>query len=151
MRHPVSVLLTLLTAAVLGLAVPADAADKKPEEMHAGHMDACARACADCMLECESCMRHCADLVSNGKKEHVVTAGTCADCAEFCSAAAKIVAHRGPMATLICESCAKACDKCGTECEKFPDDAHMARCAKSCRDCAKSCREMVKMMSEPAK
>ena len=64
--------------------------------------------------------------------------------AEFCAAAAKIVSRQGPMASTICESCAKACDICGAACEKFPKDEHMTRCAKECRLCAKACRDMLK-------
>ena len=109
------------------------------------HIDKCARACTDCMLECESCAHHCAHLVAAGKKEHQRTLGTCTDCAVFCALAAKIVAHHGPMAVPACEACAKACDTCGDACEKVgEDDAHMNCSAKACRDCAKACREMVK-------
>ena len=93
------------------------------------------------------CAKHCADLIAAGKKEHVMTQGTCSDCAEFCTAAARIVAHQGPMSNLICEGCAKACDTCGAACEKFPKDEHMVSCAKSCRECAQACREMVKHMA----
>lgn len=115
-----------------------DAADS-----HALHFEACAKACADCARQCESCARHCADLMADGKKEHIVTLGNCADCAEFCTAAAKIVSRRGPMSAAICESCAKACDLCAAACEKFPDDEHMKRCAQECRTCAKACRDML--------
>jgi hypothetical protein len=108
------------------------------------HFDKCSRACADCMRECESCAHHCAHMVAEGKKEHLKTLGTCADCAEFCAAAAKIVSRGGPMRVAICESCAKACDVCGAACEEFSKDKHMARCAKECRECAKECREMIK-------
>jgi hypothetical protein len=117
-----------------------EAADK---DAHGEHFTACAKACADCMRECESCAHHCAYQVAEGKKEHLTTLGTCADCGEFCAQAAKIVSRHGPMSVLTCESCAKACDVCGTACEKFPDDDHMKRCAKACRDCAKACRDMV--------
>src|SRR5438067_1119339 len=86
------------------------AQEKKAHDPHAAHFEQCAKACTDCMRECEACARHCADLTASGKKEHRHTLGTCADCAEFCAAAAKIVSRQGPMASTICESCAKACD-----------------------------------------
>jgi triphosphoribosyl-dephospho-CoA synthetase len=142
-----------IKAAVLGMAALAllvgqtargSRADEK--DAHAEHFTQCAKACAKCMRECESCAHHCANLVAEGKKDHLKTLGTCADCAEFCAAAAKIVSHHGPMAVLSCEACAKACDTCGTACEKHPDDEHMKRCARECRDCAKACREMVQQV-----
>src|SRR5262249_19791745 len=122
--------------------------DKAKEEAHHAHFLACAKACAECMLECESCAHHCVQLVAEGKKDHLKSVGTCSDCADFCELAAQVVSRQGPMAVLSCEACAKACDACGTECEKFPADEHMKRCAKACRDCAKACREMIQMVGK---
>src|SRR5579871_2084657 len=143
-RRGVWSVLALLTASLLvtgGNLLTAD--DKTAHDAHAGHFAQCAKACTDCLRECESCANHCAHLVAEGKKDHLTTLGTCADCAEFCTSAAKIVARQGPMAGTICESCAKACDTCGAACEKFPQDEHMKQCAKACRDCAKACRDML--------
>jgi hypothetical protein len=122
---------------------PGEDPKRNAADSHAVHFNACAKACGDCARECESCARHCADLIVEGRKEHMVTLGDCADCAEFCTAAAKIVSRRGPMSAAICESCAKACDVCGAACEKFPSDEHMKRCAQECRTCAKACRDML--------
>ena len=107
-------------------------------------LQACAKACSDCQRACDMCATHCAQLLASGKKEHLTTLATCQDCADFCVAAAQIVARGGPFAALICESCATACAQCGKECEKFPDDKHMKICAEECRKCEKACREMVK-------
>ena len=132
-------------AAVLAAGVAfASAPQADHHKMHAEQYDKCAKACADCMRECESCARHCAHMVAQGHKEHLTTLGTCPDCAEFCAAAARIVARKGPLSNTICEACAKACDECGAACEKFPNDEHMTRCAKECRACAAACREMLK-------
>jgi hypothetical protein len=118
--------------------------DKKVDDKHAAHFEQCAKACADCLRECESCAHHCAHLIASGQKDHLRTLGTCADCAEVCTAAAKIVSRHGPLAVTICESCAKACDTCGIECDKHSNDEHMKRCATTCRDCAQACRDMIK-------
>jgi hypothetical protein len=120
--------------------------ERAPEGKHAGH-SRCAKACADCLLQCASCAHHCGHLVATGKdegKKHLMTAAICTDCADICAAAANMVGRQGPLANVICESCAKACDRCGDRCEKFTTDQHMQRCAKSCRDCAAACREMLK-------
>jgi hypothetical protein len=113
------------------------------DQAHGAFMD-CAKACAICQNQCESCFNHCAHLVADGKKEHVRSMRSCNDCGEICATAAKLSARQGPMVGLICDSCAKACDQCGAECEKFPSDDHMKACAKACRDCAAACREMLK-------
>ena len=116
---------------------------KKADE-HDDVLQACAKACSDCQRSCDMCAAHCAHLLHAGHKEHMTTLATCQDCADFCAAAAQIVARGGPFAGLICESCAEACARCGKECGKFPDDKHMTACAKECRKCEKACREMVK-------
>ena len=33
----------------------------------------CARACADCQLQCDSCYKHCLGLVAGGAKQHART------------------------------------------------------------------------------
>ena len=117
--------------------------DKQGDDNHSAPFEQCAKACTDCLRECESCAHHCAHLVAAGKKDHLRTLGTCADCAELCTAAGKIVSRHGPLTGTICESCAKACAACAAECEKVAEDEHMKRCAKACRDCEKACRDML--------
>jgi hypothetical protein len=111
---------------------------------HADHFMQCAKACADCQLQCDSCFAHCLGLTAGGKKDHAATTQFCVDCAECCKLAASLSARQSPLAGLACDCCAKCCDKCAEACEKFPGDKHMSDCAKSCRDCAKACREMIK-------
>jgi hypothetical protein len=122
--------------------------EQKVDHKPAAPFEQCAKACTDCLRECESCVRHCAHLVASGKKDHLGTLGTCADCAELCTAGARIVSRHGPLTGTICEACAKACDTCATACEKHGDDEHVQRCAKVCRDCAKDCRDMLKHLGE---
>jgi hypothetical protein len=128
----------------LGLGGSAPADDKDKAHHAHGPYATCARACAECSLQCESCFAHCSHLVAEGKKDHVRSMRTCNDCGDFCALAARITGRHGPTAVTTCEACAKVCDMCGAACEKFPDDEHMKACAKSCRDCAKACREMIK-------
>jgi hypothetical protein len=133
----------LLAVLPLALAVAAWAPAAEQHE-HAKHFDACAKACGDCQRECDSCAAHCAQLIADGKKEHLTTLQTCQDCAAHCSAAASITARKGPFSDLICTACAEACNRCGKACEKFKSDEHMKRCAEECVKCEKACREMLK-------
>jgi hypothetical protein len=73
-----------------------------------------------------------------------MTLRTCQDCATTCSAAASIVARKGPFSKLICTACADACQRCGKTCEQYLDDPQMKKCAAECRECEKACRDMVK-------
>lgn len=110
-------------------------------------LQSCAKACADCQRACDTCVTHCAQLLSQGKKEYLSVLMTCQDCATVCAAAAQIAARGGPLAGLICESCAKACDDCAKACDKYSDDKQMKACADECRKCEKACRSMVKQVA----
>jgi hypothetical protein len=132
----------LLPAFLAGVVLTAPVL-RAQDHPHAEHFMKCARACADCQLECDSCFAHCKAMLVEGKKDHARTLQTCVDCAECCSLAAKLSARGSPFAVYACEACAKSCDDCAAACEKFPDDQHMKKCAASCRTCAKACRDML--------
>src|SRR5262245_30733220 len=137
-------LVAVFSLVVLGPAMAAD------EHKHS-EMEKCAKACADCMRECESCFAHCTHMISKGEKKHLMTLRTCRDCADFCSLAAKVVGRYGPTAVTTCEACVKVCEVCAKACEEFPDDAHMKRCAKECRACMKACKDMIEHVSSAKK
>lgn len=126
-----------ITAFVLNVGLGAD-------DKHAGALEECAKACNDCQRICDMCATHCAKLIADGKKDHLTTLQTCQDCATVCSAAAGIVARKGPFSDTICSACAEACKRCGDQCDKFKDDLMMKKCADECRKCEKACREMLK-------
>jgi hypothetical protein len=117
----------------------------KVQDAHAGHTDiimACAKACADCQVACDSCSAHCLNLLTAGKTQHARTMQLCDDCAAICAAAAQVVARHGPLTNTICMACADACSQCAKSCEIMKDDAHMKHCADLCRLCEKACRTM---------
>jgi hypothetical protein len=145
MMHSLSLMATAV--AVAAMVAVGSAACAEPE--HAHHLMKCAKTCADCQLQCDSCFSHCLGLLTDGKKDHAKTAKLCADCAECCKTCSTLCARTSPLANPMLECCAKCCDECAAGCEKFPDDKHMAACAKSCRDCAKECREALKAHMPP--
>lgn len=131
----------------MGLAARISAAPQPPAsapDQHHAMYDACAKVCADCMLNCEKTAHHCTESVTAGKKEHAKAMKVTADCAGFCALAAKMTASQSELAAPACEACAKACDKCAAECEKFLDMPEMKACVELCKKCATSCREMAK-------
>lgn len=142
----------LSAAALLAMnrTLPAQADDdaEDRDDVHEGHgghamYEECAEECDECARECDACSAHCTELIVQGRKNHADTLKTCRDCAEICSAAARVVARMGPFSGEICDACAVACAKCGERCEQFKDDKMMARCAKACRECEEVCREML--------
>ena len=108
-------------------------------------LDHCAKACNDCQRACDACATHCAQLAAQGMKEHFRSLQSCRDCATVCTAAAHIVARRGPFIDLICQACAEACARCGKICaEHAAHDQTMKQCAEECRRCEQACREMLR-------
>jgi hypothetical protein len=142
--------------AVAGTYAPAE--DKKAAPPSATGVDPrmtqfleCARACQDCARVCDMCGAHCARMIADGKKEHLITLAACADCASVCTSAAGVTARNGPFSDLICTACADACKRCGDACEKHGTDAIMKQCADECRRCEKACRDMLKQSPKPQK
>jgi hypothetical protein len=130
--------------------LPQPPGQPNPDPRMAQFLD-CARACQDCARTCDLCTVQCARLVAEGKKEHLTTLATCADCASICASAASVTTRNGPLSDLICASCADACKRCGDACEKFGSDAIMKQCADECRRCEKACRTMLKQSPTPEK
>jgi len=108
------------------------------------HSDHQASELGKCALVCDMCSAHCAQLLADGKKEHLKSMQTCQDCASICGTTACLTARKGPYASLMWSACAEACKLCGAQCETMKDDKMMADCAAECRKCEQVCREMAK-------
>ncbi len=93
---------------------------------------------------CNHCATHCANLLADGKKEHLSCLMHCRDCATCCAACSQVCASGGPLSAVMADCCAKCCDHCAKACEAFPNDMHMKSCAEECRKCEKSCKAIAK-------
>src|SRR5437868_6235684 len=89
----------LALAALPGIALAQEDRTTAGVEHHET-MPACADACSACQRECDTCTTHCAQLLVEGKKEHLTTLMSCRDCATICAAAARVVAGHGPFSAL---------------------------------------------------
>jgi len=136
--------LLVLAVPVAALALTAPAAVQTSRGDHGEHYMSCAKACDDCGRICDACAAHCVKMVADGKRDHLNTVATCADCAAACKAASCVVARMGPFSDLMCTACADACKRCGDACAQFTGDAMMKRCADECRKCEAACRDMLK-------
>lgn len=97
---------------------------------------------AQCMVSCEVGAKHCARLVSEGKKDHAAAMALLADCATVCSAASALSARGSALAETQLEACAKACETCAAGCDKLQDPM-MQECARICRQCTIMCRDLL--------
>ena len=78
----------MATALAVAVIAPLGPSARAQHE-HAEHFLKCAKVCADCQLQCDSCFKHCLTLLADGKKEHAKTAQLCADCGECCKTGAQ--------------------------------------------------------------
>jgi len=126
----------------VAMAQKAESAGRANAAQDTAQMERWARTIADCLRECESCTNYCTKHLAMGHIDHLKTQKVCADCAEVCAAATRIISRNGPMSAAIAETCAKVCDLCAAECERLTADDMMKRCAKACRDCSQVCRQV---------
>jgi hypothetical protein len=63
-----------MMAATLAIAVAPLGQSARAQHEHAEHFTKCAKVCADCGIQCDSCFKHCLTLTADGKKEHAKTA-----------------------------------------------------------------------------
>jgi hypothetical protein len=105
-----------------------------------------AEALAVCAAYCSSCADACLS------EEDVQALRRCIrtnlDCADICSAAARIVARQtagdASMFSSLIASCIEACDRCAEECESHADvHEHCRACAIACRRCVEACRALL--------
>lgn len=92
-----------------------------------------------CALFCTSCTDAC--LAEPMDMTQCIR--TCLDCADICTAAAKIAVRQTgegtDMTRTILEACVRACQACAAECSRH-DHAHCKLCAEMCNECAEDCR-----------
>jgi hypothetical protein len=86
----------------------------------------CADACVAEPMDMRSCIR------------------ACLDCAEVCSATARLAVRRSSqniaMLRAQIEACITACELCAAECERHEHE-HCQLCMTMCRECAGDCRK----------
>jgi hypothetical protein len=139
----IGVMALAFTLAVVGVdafAQQAQAAETKGDSK----LQECAKSCSDCQRVCDLCASHCANLLADGKKEHLSCLRHCRDCATCCAACSQVCASGGPLSAVMADCCAKCCDHCAKACEALPDDQHMKACAEECRKCEKACKAIAK-------
>ena len=105
----------------------------------------CIEACLECATVCENCATSCL------REENTKMMASCIlldrQCAEICTASARVMAMSGGFSTQLCQLCAEVCEACARECEKHSHMEHCMLCAESCRNCAEECRIMVGEMA----
>ena len=93
-----------------------------------------------CALFTTSCAD--ADLAEGGDMTQCIR--LCLDCADICTATAKVATRRtgdnDAMVRAQLRACIEACEFTAAECEKH-DHAHCKLCAEMCRECARDCQE----------
>lgn len=105
-----------------------------------------AEALAVCAAYCSSCADAC--LAEEGVADLRRCIRTDLDCADLCSAAARIVARQtagdSSMLSSLLTSVIEACERCAEECEAHADHhEHCRGCALAARRCARACQVLL--------
>jgi hypothetical protein len=122
-------------------AYPRDALDSAALAAAVDALDDCAQACtsdAD------------ADLGEQHLAEMVTCIRLCLDCADVCTATARVISRRLPYDeafSLLLGACAAVCKSCGDECQRHAQmHEHCRVCAEACRQGEEACRGLLRAL-----
>jgi hypothetical protein len=112
------------------------------DELDIEKLSAVIEAAYDCAAHCLSCADACLE-EGDPHLNRCIRADL--DCADVCTATAKVVARAGasgiPWLELV-RVCMETCASCAEECEQHDHD-HCRICAEACRRCEEACRQLV--------
>lgn len=101
-------------------------------------------------LECAQACTACADACLSQETVSELRACIALDlqCADLCSATARVLSrdftHAHAVVEHLLQACVLACGECATECERHAGHhRHCALCAESCRRCAVACGRLL--------
>ncbi len=117
--------------------------------VNAGVLAATIDALNDCAQACTSDVDD--DLSEQNVTELVKCIRLCLDCADVCTATARVTSRQtefdAHVTKPLLEACAATCKVCGDECERHAQmHEHCRVCAEACRRCEQACRELVGAM-----
>jgi hypothetical protein len=111
-------------------------------------------AAVDALIACSEACTACADacLSEDTVAELTKCIRTDLDCADICSATARVLSrHTGYEANIsrtLLQACVAACKSCGEECGNHASmHAHCRICADACRGCGQACSDLLASMS----
>jgi len=89
-----------------------------------------------------------ADLSDESVVTMVACIRLCLDCADVCTATARVTsrptAYNPSVTQPLLKACVAICALCGDECERHADThAHCRVCAQACRRCEQACRDLL--------
>ena len=113
---------------------------------HDAELAAAIDACAETATVCTQCAD--ADLAEPEVEDLRRCIGLDLDCADICSATARVLARNAHYDVFtvqrLLEACVRACAECARECERHADHhRHCALCADACRGCEQACRALL--------
>jgi Domain of Unknown Function (DUF326) len=102
----------------------------------------------DCAQACTA--DNDADLGERDVTEMVRCIRLCTDCADVCTAAARVISrpagYDADVARPLLQACVAICKSCGDECERHAHMPHWRVCAEACRRCEQACRKLLDAM-----
>jgi hypothetical protein len=116
-----------------------------PPQIATSRLAGSVKACLECEAACLSCADACLGEPGIDTLRRCIRLDL--DCAEICSATARLLARQyRPDVRLLramVEACAVACAACATECEWHGLMEHCGVCAEACRRCEAECHALL--------
>lgn len=122
-------------------------------QSHSKSVTACLDACVACEIACVTCVDACLSDAQVTQLTKCIRLDL--DCADVCSATARVLARQGQanseIQRLQLQACERACAACAQECEKHAAmHEHCRTCAEACRKCEEACRTELKSLQPSA-
>jgi len=129
-------------AAALAAVTPAFAEEGAKVHHHPAKYKALADAAGKCVVDGDSCLRHCFGMLSMNDTSMADCTKASFDTIAACRALETLASVNSPYAASVAKAVESICLACKKECDKFPQYSECVDMAKSCEACAAECHKV---------
>jgi Cys-rich four helix bundle protein (predicted Tat secretion target) len=128
------------TATLSVLAAAATAAGPLMAQAAKGGNAKLTAALSECIRECEVCLTHCIEKLSEGDKSMANCAASVRECIAMCEALLTVATTKSPRTKQLAALCAATCRDCEKACRQHEKHHVVCKeCAEACKRCADAC------------
>ena len=128
-------------AAALASVTPAFAEEGAKVHHHPPKYKALADAAGKCVVDGDSCLRHCFGMLSMNDTSMADCTKASFDTIAACRALETLASVNSPYTASVAKAVESICLACKKECDKFPQYSECVDMAKSCEACAAECHK----------
>ena len=129
-------------AAALAAVTPAFAEEGAKVHHHPAKYKALADAAGKCVVDGDSCLRHCFGMLSMNDTSMAACTTASFEVIAGCRALATLASVNSASTPAFAKAVEALCTACKKECDKFPQYSECVEMSKSCHACAEECRKI---------